>query len=204
MTLSRAPKFWTWGATTSKSSETTVLFRFSNRISSTDITFGNVPLWCLHALTILLILITLLLMMMIDDNDDDSFWYLHLAVQRIVTTGQFWTVTLFQLEITNLQKIFVQYCKIRLVQPKAFRKLTNLVELDLGENLLQVGNDNHIFFSMAAIYLTKNRKYWFYQINNQSSGGQMVFHWSVITWGWSNHVSSSLWSNVSKIISWSD
>ena len=156
------------------------------------------------ALTILLILITLLLMMMIDDNDDDSFWYLHLAVQRIVTTGQFWTVTLFQLEITNLQKIFVQYCKIRLVQPKAFRKLTNLVELDLGENLLQVGNDNHIFFSMAAIYLTKNRKYWFYQINNQSSGGQMVFHWSVITWGWSNHVSSSLWSNVSKIISWSD
>jgi len=42
-----------------------------------------------------------------------------------------------QLEITNLQKIFVQYCKIRLVQPKAFRKLTNLVELDLGENLLQ-------------------------------------------------------------------
>ena len=45
---------------------------------------------------------------------------------------------LFQLGITNLQKIFVQYCKIRTVEPKAFRKLTNLVELDLGENLIQV------------------------------------------------------------------
>ena len=44
----------------------------------------------------------------------------------------------FQLGITNLQKIFVQYCKIRTVEPKAFRKLTNLVELDLGENLIQV------------------------------------------------------------------
>jgi Leucine-rich repeat (LRR) protein len=41
------------------------------------------------------------------------------------------------LGITNLQKIFVQYCKIRTVEPKAFRKLTNLVELDLGENLIQ-------------------------------------------------------------------
>ena len=45
---------------------------------------------------------------------------------------------MFQLGITNLQKIFVSYCKIRKINPEAFRKLTNLVELDLGENLIQV------------------------------------------------------------------
>ena len=44
----------------------------------------------------------------------------------------------FQLGITNLQKIFVQYCKIRDIEASAFNKLTNLVELDLGENLIQV------------------------------------------------------------------
>ena len=44
----------------------------------------------------------------------------------------------FQLGITNLQKIFVQYCKIRSIDAEAFNKLTNLVELDLGENLIQV------------------------------------------------------------------
>jgi len=39
--------------------------------------------------------------------------------------------------ITNLQKIFIQYCKIRAIEAAAFNKLTNLVELDLGENLIQ-------------------------------------------------------------------
>ena len=45
---------------------------------------------------------------------------------------------MFQLAITNLQKIFVQYCKIRAIEVAAFNKLTNLVELDLGENLIKV------------------------------------------------------------------
>lgn len=45
---------------------------------------------------------------------------------------------IFQFGITNLQKIFFQYCKIRAIEVAAFNKLTNLVELDLGENLIKV------------------------------------------------------------------
>jgi netrin-G1 ligand len=39
--------------------------------------------------------------------------------------------------ITNLQRIYCSYCKISEVEPKAFRRLTNLVELDLSENVMR-------------------------------------------------------------------
>ena len=131
-TLSRRHKFWTCGATTFKSSETTALFRFpSNKIYKTDITKET------RDETVLKTFIWGLNLQAVDDDERKVLIFTQL-VSCPVDSAQFWSVTLFQLEITNLQKIFVQYCKIRLVQPKAFRKLTNLVELDLGENLLQV------------------------------------------------------------------
>lgn len=39
--------------------------------------------------------------------------------------------------ITNLQRVYCSYCKISEVEPKAFRRLTNLVELDLSENVMR-------------------------------------------------------------------
>ena len=42
-----------------------------------------------------------------------------------------------QLGITNLQRIYCSYCDIVEIEPRAFRRLTNLVELDLSENAMR-------------------------------------------------------------------
>lgn len=39
--------------------------------------------------------------------------------------------------LTNIQRFFCAYCKVGEVEPLAFRRLTNLVELDLSENLMR-------------------------------------------------------------------
>ena len=42
-----------------------------------------------------------------------------------------------QLGITNLQRIYCPYCGIVEIEPRAFHRLTNLVELDLSENAMR-------------------------------------------------------------------
>ena len=42
-----------------------------------------------------------------------------------------------QLGITNLQRIYCSYCGIVEIEPKAFSRLTNLIELDLSENAMR-------------------------------------------------------------------
>lgn len=39
--------------------------------------------------------------------------------------------------ITNLQRFYCSYCQISEVEPQAFRRLTNLVDLDLSENQMR-------------------------------------------------------------------
>ena len=63
--------------------------------------------------------------------------------------------------ITNLQKIFVQYCKIRNIEAAAFRALTNLVELDLGENLIQVFHVSCIVSFVICFFLKLRPLYHF-------------------------------------------
>ena len=42
-----------------------------------------------------------------------------------------------QMSITNLQRFYCSYCQVSEVEPQAFRRLTNLVDLDLSENLMR-------------------------------------------------------------------
>lgn len=53
-------------------------------------------------------------------------------------------------ELLNLQKVFVAKCRIRTLDRYAFRKLKNLVELDLSYNVLSAV-PSHVFDSIAEL-----------------------------------------------------
>ena len=69
---------------------------------------------------------------------------------------EFSTDISLQADITNLQKIFLQYCKITSVQPKAFSRLTNLVELNMSENELEAGPLDGNLFNWNILLPAKN------------------------------------------------
>ena len=59
--------------------------------------------------------------------------------ETTLTENEFYS--LFQIfvkmSITNLQRFYCSYCQISEIEPEAFSRLTNLVDLDLSENAMR-------------------------------------------------------------------